>query len=364
MIIYIDNTIDKHEKTHGFLLEERRMFANIAFAHWKGICFLCGDDMSIKCLAHKLPDYYVGINKKHAELGVLFDLVETVIVISYEKEPKLLKKLQGKARIITVDEAKEYNLGEKCCLLGENYTDCNFYKLIAERYKALLPGKMRSLNITLQNKLGGGGTSHTVFEECVMTDKKLTLCLADSDIKYDVTKKYPDLRKGGTVKKLLGVNNHPSLKPYKQIFDFYELPVHEAENLIPISVLRDISENEHIFTMRPGIKCLRKLYKKKLFRAILFYDFKKGANQLKGDPAYEYWYQIGTRIGDCDFPPICADILEKSIAYLSELDSNGCQRIETVNLDCYLVPLWNIIGRKVFSWGFAYKPSPTNPPRP
>lgn len=362
MIIYIDKSIEEHGRLLGFSLEEKRMFENLAYAHWRGICFLCGDDKSIKWLRQKFPNYYKGINSRHAELGSLFDSVETMVVISYMEEPRLLKKLEGKARVILVENALEYSIGEKCCLLGENYTDCDFYTLLADRYCALLPGKMRGIKLSFQNTLGGGGTSHKVFEDCVVANKKLTLCLADSDIKYDFTKKYPKVSKGSTVKKLIEVNDSLSLKPYKQLFDFYELCVHEAENLIPISVLRAISEAEHIYTMRPGIECLRKLFRKKQYRAILIYDFKKGANQLKGDQAYEYWCQVGTKIGDVNFPPICADILEKAIKHLSEIDELGRKRVETVVLDCYLQPWWNIIGKKVFSWGIANNPSATNPP--
>lgn len=363
MVIYIDKTIEEHGKLHGFPVDEKMLFANLAYAHWRGYCFLCGDDKSIRWLCRKLPDYYKGINNRHAELGSLFDSVETVLVISHEEEPILLKKLQNKSRVVSVDKAKEYSLGEKCCLLGENYTDCNFYKLLAERYISLRPGRMRGIALSFQNKLGGGGTSHMVFEECVVADKKLTLCLADSDIKYDVTKKYPDLCKGSTVKKLIAVNDHPALQPYAQIFDFYELPVHEAENLIPLSVLQDVSDTEHIPTMVPGIKCLRKLLKKKLHQAILFYDFKKGVNHLKGDPAYEYWCGVAEEIEDITFPPVCADILEKAIKFLNENNDQGRKRIEVVTLDDYLAPLWHTIGEKVFSWGCAYRPNATNPPR-
>ena len=363
MIIYIDETIDEHGRLHNFSTEEKRFFENLAFAHWKGICFLCGDERSIRLLCKKYRDYYKGINSRHAELGSLFDSVETLLVISYDETPILPTKIRGKARVLSVAKAMEYSIGEKCCLLGENYTDCDFYKLLAERYRLLLPGRMQGIKFSFQNVLGGGGTSHKAFEECVLVNKKLTLCLADSDIKYDFSKKYPQVKKGGTVKKLIEVNNHPSLSPYKQIFEFHELRVHEAENLIPISILNDIAENEHIHTMRRGIQCLRNLYKKKLYRAILIYDFKKGPPILKEDPAFEYWYRIGSIIEDYDFPPICADILEKSIKYLSEVEGNGQTRVGTVSLDCYLKPWWNIIGKKVFSWGVANNPSATTPPR-
>ena len=354
MIIYIDESIAQKGKQEEMTFEEKVMFTQLACSHISGDCYLTGDDSSIKWLREKMPDYFGPIKGHHSELGILIDAVEVVVVLSYNDTAEI-KMLQGKSRVITIEEALSYRLSERCSLLGENRNDCAFYNLLAVRYMNTRPGKMRGTMLSFKKEAGGGSTSHTAFEECVEGNKNLTLCLVDSDIKYGPTERYPDQKKGDTLKKLIDVKNRLEKTPLRKIFEVYDLPVHEAENLIPISVLRDIA-NTSVPEMRKGVAFLEKLLQAEKTEAMLYYDFKNGGNKVKTDPSFNYWYGIGLDIDDVDFPPLCSGVLEKAIGYLSQVDTQGNIQVTVVSLDNYLIPLWNTIGSKVYTWGCASKP--------
>lgn len=357
MIIYIDKSIEKHGKTEGFSTDEEMLFNQLAYAHIKGDCFLCGYIGSLDLLNASVGVSYRTVKKRYSESRTLMDAVDTLIVISYEENPELPEFLNGKSRIISVDNAVTSRINEQCRLLGENLNDCAFYKLLAERYLRTYPQKIKDINISFQDELGGGVTTDTVFEKNIDIDRHLTLCLVDSDTKHDKSTIYRSAPAiGDTARKLLKAEKKLS---EKNLFELYCLPVHEVENLIPILVLREIA-NDSSPDMMPGIECLEKLLRAGLEKAVLFYDFKYGGTKVKGDPSITYWIEVGEKIGDdISFPRVAAGVLQRAIEKLSEQTPDGYKRVVSITLDKYLIPLWHEIGLKVFSWGCANRANPS-----
>ena len=346
MIIYIDKTIEVQGKSKGFSTDEEILFNQLAYAHIKGDCFLCGHIGSLDHLNESVGVSYRTVKKRYSESRTLMDAVDTLLVISYDENPDLPEFLKGKSRIISVDTAVASRINEQCRLLGENLNDCAFYRLLAERYLRKFPQRIKDVNISFQDELGGGVTTNAVFEKNIDVDRHLTLCLVDSDTKHDKSTLYrnePGI--GDTARNLLKAERKLS---DKNLFELYCLPVHEAENLIPISILKEIA-NESSPDMMPGINCLEKLLSAGLERAILFYDFKYGGTKVKGDPSITYWIEVGEKIGnDISFPRVSAGVLQKAIEKLSELTADGYKRVVSIVLDDYLIDQWQKIGFKVF----------------
>lgn len=360
MIIYIDKSVGDHGRKEGLSEDEKLLFTELVIGHQRGNCLLCGDLTSIEWLMRSLGgvqgSLYRKVHSKHAETRAILDSVETLLVISFDEQPNIPAFIKDKARLFTVPQAINYHLNEKSILLGENLNDCKFYELLAERYLYSYPKKIKGTSLSFHHEPGGGVLTNTVFEKCVEVDKRLTLCLVDSDIKHGPTAKYPnEPSRGDTVHRLIDSETALRKRVNAQIFELYCLPVHEVENLIPISVLNDIA-NSTVRDMIPGVSYLEKLFNAGLDQAILFYDFKNGGNKVKTDQSITYWIEIAEMINDDSFPYLSSKVLEKAITHLSTMLPSGNKRVVSVSIENYLTPLWREIGLKVFSWGCANRP--------
>lgn len=358
MLIYIDKTIEDYGKKNGLTEEERILFSELAVAHRYGHCLLCGDLKSVEWLIEILEGdqraIYMQIRSRHSELRSIADAVETVLVLSYEDGTLIPSFLERKCRVMSVRKALGYNLNLRCSLIAENLDDCSFYELVAERY--VYESGIRGVGVAVRHELGGGDTINTVFRKCVETDKVLALCLVDSDIRYCGTKQYPEFpAKGETAKKLEKTYNMLKDAVGDSTCELYCLPVHEVENLIPLSVLKSVAETS-VPEMSCGVSYLEKLVSAHLEEAILCYDFKNGCAKVKNDPASIYWLEVAETVGDVSFPALCAKILEKAIEVLKGNTSDSKNLISNVHIDHYLLDLWKTIGLKVFSWGCANRP--------
>lgn len=360
MIIYIDKSIKVHGHHRTLSDAEKDMFVELACAHRRGDCYLCGDIDSIGWLMRSVGNSYRGIQKRFAETRSLIEKAETVIVISYDATPNLPKVFfehSIKARVVTVQQAIHFRLNAQCILLGENLNDCIFYKLLAERYLYSELKGSKGISISFQQIPGGGDTTSIVLDNCVASDNRLTLCVVDSDIKYGKTDIFPqEPAKGGTVDKLNTVKYHLEKSTAKQLFDLLCLDVHEVENLIPLSILREIAETT-VKDMLPGVEYLEGLLKNGYESAILCYDFKNGSEKLKSAAALTYWFQIAESMQDYSMPALCSKILVKAIDALSTPLPSKEKKVVTIALDSYLESRWYTIGKTVFSWGCANRPS-------
>lgn len=355
MIIYIDRTIAVHGNNMGLNEKERVLFAELAISHQRGNCLLCGDIESIEWLINSIEgiskSIYSNIRNRFPQLKSIVEMVETVLVLSYEKEPVIPDFISGKDRTIYLKDAVEYKLGQQCSLVAENLSDCFFYRLMGKRY--IHDCGAKGVSMSFRDEHGGGNTIDTVFEKCVQIDKVLTLCVVDSDLKYGSTEKYPQAPTiGATAEKL--VTKHNSLKesePY-DTYELYCLPIHEIENLIPTSAIEEIVRTG-VSGVNAGLKYLKKLQNLELHDAILYYDFKNGCSNMRDDAAKTYWKSISKIVNDDTMPALHNKILKKALDVIGNEPNFSAEKVQ---LDAYLVPLWKEIGLKVFTWGCANQP--------
>lgn len=355
MIIYIDRTIAVHGNNMGLNEQERVLFAELAIAHQRGNCLLCGAIESIEWLINSIEgiskSIYSNIRNRFPQLKSIVEMVETVLVLSYEKEPVIPDFISGKDRTIYLKDAVEYKLGQQCSLVAENLNDCYFYKLMGKRY--ICDCGAKGISMSFRDELGGGNTIDAVFEKCVKADKVLALCVVDSDLKYGATKQYPQNPPiGDTAKRLRKkYNSLKNSEPY-DTYELYCLPIHEIENLIPTSVIDEI-----VKTCAPdanaGLEYLKKILDAQLYDAILCYDFKNGCSNMRDDPAKTYWDIISSKVDDDTMPALCSKILGKALDVIGNEPNFSAGKVQ---LDAYLVPLWKEIGLKVFTWGCANQP--------
>ena len=358
MIIYLDKTIFEHAESLNFSEEEYLLFSDLAIAHQRGRCFLCGDLSCLEWFADNLTglhsSIYKRISHKQAETKAIINIVESILVLSYSTTPLLPSFLDNKARVLSIQNAIDYRLSSECTLIGENLNDCCFYKLIAERY--IHSKNIRGVQLSFHEELGGGDTMNTVFKKCVTVDKTLALCLVDCDIKYGKTKTYPaNPARGNTVNKLTTTYKELQAKINPSTYELYCLPIHEVENLIPTSVLDSVATSS-VPEISAGVTYLHTLFGANLIDAILCYDFKYGDAKLKDPPAIQYWSEIKETTSVTVLPRLSAKVLEPAIAVLQGNTHDTENTITVVPLDSYLVPFWNTIGQKVFSWGCANLP--------
>lgn len=352
MIIYIDNSIAEHLENNALCEKQRDFFIQLALSHQYGRCILCGDIFSIEALSSCLPNVGGEIYKKIAnhfiETRQIIDKVDCVLVLSFLNKSTLPDFLDGKSKIVKLDDAADFSLQGKCCLLSESTYDCDFYILLGQRY--CHQQKMRGVDIALHQELGGGGATGTVLKKCICDDKTPTLCIADSDLRHGRSRKFPGKpSKGNTAKKLLKISK--TLETQAVPFCVMCLPVHEVENLIPITTL------DALLTSMPllvnGIATLKRLRELDGGEPILYYDFKLGLpSDIKDAPSSAYWSELKTRSGLTTLPSLSSGQLMGNV--INHLRENNC--FLTVELDEYLVPIWNNIGKKVFTWGCVNQP--------
>lgn len=354
MIIYIDKTISEYFSATALSKAEKDFFSELATSHQRGKCFVCGDVNSIDTLCRQLDkaesSLYQIVSSGHIGVKAIVDMTEVVLAITCGEDADLPEFVAKKARVIRLQDAIEYEISAKCCLVSENLSDCKFYSLLAERY--VYQHCLKGVEISLHNELGGGHTTSTVFQKCVEDDKVPTLCIVDSDIRHGKTKRFHcDPAKGSTVRKLEETKEDISTE-IPRIYELYAIPIHEVENLLPIQFMETLSND--LPDILVGTAYLKKLRDAGRGDAILYYDFKKGTPLIKEGPSKAYWDEIVSIINDNSFPKISGNrLLQRSVKKLTEITGEGVKLALQIELDGYLLDLWEEIGRKVFSWGCA-----------
>lgn len=361
MIIYLDVSISQHLAEYKLSDAEKMFYYELALAHKRGDCLLCGDIETLSALMEVMQEdlyknIYGNIRAHYANVKSLINLVESVLYITYNETPVIPDFLSEKARILETDDAIRYNICKKCTLVTENLRDAVFYENVAKRY--LLDNKIRGLELSLHAENGGGGTTSEVFQKCVETDKCLTLCIADSDISYRETEEYPEKPlQGGTYDAVKKRYDRLSGTVGEIICELYCIPAHEIENLIPISVIEYAMAHfkGSIEKSICALKIVRGLISNGLENDVLIYDYKKGASIDEVSPSCCYWKKVSEKIEETVFRGFNNKVLTNSFQALNDEDNKECHYKE-VKIDDFLAESWEKVGRKVFTWGCANQP--------
>lgn len=374
MIIYIDKTIAEHGKQVGMTEREADLFSSLACAHREGDCFFCGDIESVDWLRQNFDRCKNGIYMEVSELGILINSVERMILVSYDEQPEIPEFItEPKVTVISVDEAIRWRIYRPSVFVGESLYDYQFYSLIAERYMYKKLGKSNRVRFYFDEECGGGAATYQTLEKCVKKPR-LTLCVVDSDKKHGRTWRCKDFpAKGDTAKQLERAQNRLIADGYEKLFELYCLEdIHEAENLIPFSVLHALAINKS--EMLAGIRYLEKLRNKGLTGgrykvctdALRYYDFKNGNNiamlteasdeDPKLKPVLKYWTCMAEIVEDDSAPCIKKEVLADAIEYLESITESGRRKACDVIPDAHIANDWDTIGKKLFAWGFALRP--------
>ncbi|NTG74508.1 hypothetical protein G6M02_14370 [Agrobacterium rhizogenes] len=160
----------------------------------------------------------------------------------------------------------EYDLSRETKLLVENkLNDGQFLAIALQR----LATRNRLGKLTFDIGHGGGDDMPALFQ-AEIDDRRITVCVADSD------RKFPHAQISDKCRKL----NKKLKSSVGSVVHYVELPCHEAENMIPLSSLSELPlPPEHLLTLTK----LQQIEKKEIEAEIpvserlkLFFDFKNG----------------------------------------------------------------------------------------
>ena len=92
------------------------------------------------------------------------------------------------------------------------------------------------LNINFEEQNGGGSTISKSLSRIISDEKRMCLCIVDSD------KKYKEASPGNTMKNIIDIIDEKVQVYFVEIFP---LEIHEIENLIPISIMEKVIDKNN-----------------------------------------------------------------------------------------------------------------------
>lgn len=283
MLIVLDKSLnDSLESTISD--DEVMVLDSIATAWQHGVHSVIGD----RALFEKLSRCADLSRPTRAAYGKLTSAV-TTLAAGFEK---MLRRLtivghgadQGQSDrgiLISLQSATRLLPFDQTTLLVENHADGRFFEVVGSHYlrREGLDGVCLSLDI-----LGGGGnTTASAFELLRRDNRKLCLCIVDSDRKS----------RGGTV----GETARPLLRRegLEETREVCVLAVREAENLLPLQILSTaLRTTEDIVGKQRMLEAIAEL--ERGADVLAFLDMKRGLS---------YW-----EASRPDMPPAERDIIE------------------------------------------------------
>lgn len=293
----------------------------LADAHRKGKHYLFSDSRDIfdrLSQNNKLGDHKQKIFKRIAhELTQTRNILQNIpyYLRIVGRKFNIAQTKASKELCIYLDQCEDL-ISRPTCLLGENLSDCKWFKAMGEYY-----GLYKGLghNLQFEEVSGGGSQTGRLYGERFKNCNQLSLCIIDSD------KKIHGDTWGDTAQNLQ--EHHRNLsKSMDCIYVFYEiLEVHEIENLLPSNLI-EFALNNQKQKIPSDISNLRNLQNNPNSNDWMYLDVKKIAG---------------------------ADILNHVIDFkYGFLNKN------------YRVPdsmknIWDRVGELVLAWGYAPSPKRT-----
>lgn len=225
MFIYIDESIcSQFSETTNMAL------SNLAIAHREGKHFIFGKMATLKYIIEHADIHerdrsiYKMILAKHPQMAKLVATVSVYILVT---GPALIAQRfeQGQQTVIRIqiDNFKNSSSTEPVQIICEDLSDAKFYIFLARAYASSksMPTKLAYFNIH-----GGGnltGSTYKTYQDA----NRITLCIVDSDIKCK------GCRMGDTAKIVIDNDDDNKI-----LSSYYVIKIHEAENMIPLKILK------------------------------------------------------------------------------------------------------------------------------
>lgn len=363
----LDNNDEVAINVLNILANNRRLCRNYIFAEKEVLEKLKNNNY----LSKTTQAVFELLFNKSSECRLYFESVNKYINIveSIDDEENRVEKMNDKEECkITLRELNKNCMTDLTVLILENQEDYELYELIAKYY---VNSKNINASFNFDPKPGGGSTIVKVLENVVEvnknfdSNKKLCLCIVDSDIKY-YTGVCGETRK--QVEKFI--------KNRKQ--DFWKvklLDVHEIENLLPISWLEEYNKKNNL-KREDTINFLNYIILQDInkdFKAIYFFDIKEGLKKdkficsnsennrdfIKFEEYRKFWneYLKGFRkeLSTVEGENIINGLGKNILLKVTEYFKTQRFSMELDKRNNYLNEKWSSIGIDIFSWGCVGK---------
>lgn len=236
--------------------------------------------------------------------------------------------------------------------LSENPVDVDFYKKIGEPFS-----KVKRVNTGINfTPFNGGGSQTKDFYQKFKNDKKICLCIIDTD------KKHPAGGEGSTAGRFRREERNLNDTVFVKVLD-----VHEIECLIPLEVIeKTLIHNKSSSAVIDNLDSIKSIsFKHPRFRH--FFDHKKGIDLKKA-------IHLDVTHGEHYLPAILEDKKTKTYNCLNQKKCHGCnscyeingfgenllahsllvlerENLRTLTIDPALSIYWDNIGKLVLNWG-------------
>lgn len=308
--------------------DELNALENLAMARREGKHILFG---SRACLDLLTRDVSIGekarltFERVYNELTTLGQLrAQTgrfVIATGGLAEPALFDKSVTKAIVLPLTFFSDSGAVQETLLLTENHTDTELLVCMAAVHGALVG--LDSIPIRYVPQGGGGNTIAQHYQAYQNGNMRLCLCVVDSD------RLAPERSIGDTARRAKKVDQNT--KPHAELVI---MDSRELENLIPISLLREvITSNDCRF---PAITMLELMDELNISELRRFIDFKHGSTfgktlcKVKCKRGREFWSHRVEKLAvmakdeqmlKCTKACLCA---KEKLAPNGEIDVTGC----------------------------------------
>lgn len=284
------------------------------------------------------------------------------IVASENKKEKMsiINEDEHEIIILNINECSKDDFTMNTLMLAENEEDIIFYKLVGKYF--LKKADIGYLNINFEEQNGGGSTISKSLSRIISDEKRMCLCIVDSD------KKYKEASPGNTMKNIIDIIDEKVQVYFVEIFP---LEIHEIENLIPISIMEKVIDKNN--WEKQGLEFIKYLTKidatEKSPR--FYFDLKEGilkssfilenekddeiVKKYRKKKQYrEYWEKyiedFGVEINNDSenvlIKGICKKILEHTLKYF-----NALEEIDMIDVEIPVEQKWMEIGEKIYCWG-------------
>ncbi|MEZ9017990.1 hypothetical protein AB6E79_13800 [Vibrio lentus] len=297
------------------------------------------------------------------EIGTLKNTFKVVLTIDFSLDNENITSVMNNGRF-EITSSYHYLLSQsfknKCTLLAEDESDCEFFTLIAKTIAKIQIGS--NISLSLNHLEGGGSRTHKKYIK-MLADKSFGICVVDND------KKHPLGAEGDTSKAFKLARNQ---RGYALNQECIVLDFHEAECVIPHEILINVIDQSKIDTL-DKIKINDDLGDYQFRR---YFDHKNGVDlstiwDLDSLYKQEFWLPFFTSEPFFQTKPCRA--INKCINVKKDIQCNSCIEIDglgdkilvdsiTEMKKVHLRPIynrltphiksqWDFIGRKILDWG-------------